>query len=478
MNTSLRSCQNSPYVSFPLRNSISDLHTYYNNINQQKPSISAKYNARPTNPNFKDSARTTGELDENMNSMIITYNDVKYTLNSAQITMNTHSDWLPSTVVNKIDFICTFENSLNIDPRFVITVVPIIIDNTITVDNPYLLGLAYMSEDPTYSLQSIFEGLTNFVFYTTCLEPHGDGAFVYVNTDGLKMTQQLYNNLLSVWTNQDLNVIQQKIQDNVTPLKSQINSIVKQIQSSSDIQQIQNQLANIQAAAQVPTINNLVETWPKYTPPYDIILNVPSKVITVPIPTKESFTNYKEGFQPSGIGSTPAGGLGASTPTSTPTSTNGLGAYVNGLIAEGETEDQIVSAIASYQSSAPTNQMKCVPLDADNAIDSSGNINFDAEGNVLLSNLEAQREAIKGANPNTNLISLANNVAIFLGVLIGVVGILYAVYRLILFIKGPIFGTSTPPPLPSGSENIGFYVIIGLIIGFCGFLVGAFSKSY
>ena len=477
MNTSLRSCQNSPIVSFPLRTSISDLNDYYSSINQQKPNITAKYNARANNPNFKDTARTTGEIDENMNSMIVTYNDVKYTLQSAQITMKTHDDWLPSQVLNKIDLICTFENSLNIDPRFVITVVPIVIDNTITVDNPYLLGLAYMSEDPTYSLQSIFEGLTNFVFYTTCLEPHGDGAFVYVNIDCIKMTQQLYNNLLSVWTNQDLNMIQQKIQDNVTPLKNNLNSLFKQIQQSSDIQQIQNQITNIQAATQIAPINSLVETWPKYTPPYDIILNVPAAVITDPVPTttSEGFTNFKEGFQSgtSAIGSTVSGGLGASTPTST----NGLGAYVNGLIAEGETEDQIASAIASYQSSAPTNQMKCVPLDADNAIDSSGNINFDAEGNVLLSNLEAQREAIKGANPSTNLNDLAENIAIFLGVLIGVVGIIYAIYRIIIFIKGPIFGSPTVP-LPVGSENTGFYVIIGLIIGFCGFLVGAFSKSY
>jgi len=455
MNTSLRSCQKSPIVSFPLRTSIHDLQTYYKSINQQKPNISAKYNARANNPNFKDSARTTGEIDENMNSMIVTYNDIKYTLQSVQLTLKTHDDWLDSKVVNKIDLICTFENSLDIDPRFVIIVVPIVIDNTITVDNPYLLGLAYMSQDSTYSLQSMFEGLNNFVFYTTCLEPHGDGAFVYVNTDTVKMTQQLYNQLLSVWTNQDLNTIQQKIQDNVTPLKNNLNSLFKQIQQSSDIQQIQNQLANIQASTQVSPINSLVETWPKYTPPYDIILNVPAAVITAPVPksNSEGFTNFKEGFQTSGIGSTPSGGLSSSSP---PTPSGTTTSTTSGTVDS-------------------TNSMKCVPLDIDNAIDSSGNINFDADGNVLLSNLEAQREAIKGANPSTNLKNLAEYVAIFLGVLIGVVGILYGISWIISVYQGII---GTPPLLPVGSENTGFYVIIGLIIGFCGFLVGAFSKSY
>ena len=145
MNTSLRSCQKSPIVSFPLRTSIHDLKNYYKSINQHKPNISAKYNARTNNPNFKDSARTTGEIDENMNSMIVTYNDIKYTLQSAQLTTNTHADWLDSKVLNKIDLICTFENTLDIDPRFVIIVVPIVIDNTISIDNPYLNGLAYMT---------------------------------------------------------------------------------------------------------------------------------------------------------------------------------------------------------------------------------------------------------------------------------------------------------------------------------------------
>jgi hypothetical protein len=467
MNTSLRSCQKSPIVSFPLRTSIHDLNDYYKSINQQKPNISAKYNPRANNPNFKDTARTTGEIDENMNSMIVTYNDIKYTLQSAQLTMKTHDDWLVSSLLNKIDFICTFENSLDIDPRFVIIVVPIVIDNTITVDNPYLNGLAYMTEDSTYSLQSIFEGLNNFVFYTTCLEPHGDGAFVYVNTDCIKVSQQLYNNLLSVWTNQDLNMIQHKIQDNVTPLKNNLNSLFKQIQQSSDIQQIQNQITNIQAATQVAPINSLVETWSKYTPPYDIVLNVPAAVIAPPVPTSssEGFTNFKEGFQSGssgGVGATGSGGLGGSSP-STSSGTTSSGTTSSGTTSSG-TRDS-------------TNSMKCVPLDLDNAIDSSGNINFDADGNVILSDLEAQREAIKGANPNTNLINLAEYVAIFLGVLIGVVGILYGIYRAILFIKGPIFGTPTVP-LPVSSENTGFYFIIALIIGFCGFLVGAFSKSY
>ena len=473
MNTSLRSCQKSPIVSFPLRTSIHDLNNYYKSINQQKPNISAKYNPRANNPNFKDTARTTGEIDENMNSMIVTYNDIKYTLQSAQLTMKTHDDWLVSSLLNKIDFICTFENSLDIDPRFVIIVVPIVIDNTITVDNPYLNGLAYMTEDSTYSLQSIFEGLNNFVFYTTCLEPHGDGAFVYVNTDCIKVSQQLYNNLLSVWTNQDLNMIQHKIQDNVTPLKNNLNSLFKQIQQSSDIQQIQNQITNIQAATQVAPINSLVETWSKYTPPYDIVLNVPAAVIAPPVPTTSS-----EGFQSGssdGVGATDSGGLGGSSPWIPDEKSFEISPEKSFEIPPKKSFK--ISSEKSSGTRDSTNSMKCVPLDLDNAIDSSGNINFDADGNVILSDLEAQREAIKGANPNTNLINLAEYVAIFLGVLIGVVGILYGIYRAILFIKGPIFGTPTVP-LPVGSENTGFYFIIALIIGFCGFLVGAFSKSY
>jgi len=443
MATSLRSCGNSQYVSFPLKTNINDLQTYYKNIKQQKPNINAKFNARLTNPNFKDQARTTGEIDESMNSMIVTYNDIQYTLQSAQLCMNTHSDWIDKSLVNKIDFICTFENTKDLDPRFVIIVVPIIIDNNITVDNSYFVGLAYMSEDQSYSLQSVFNGLNDFVFYTTCLEPHGDNAFVYINTDGLKMTQQLYNELLSAWTNQDLNLIQQKIQDNISPLKNNLKDLFSKIQQSSDIKEIQNQITNIQATAQTPVINSLIETWPKYTPPYDIILNVPSKVITLPTVT-EGFTNYKEGFQ--NIGSTSTGGL--------------------------ETNISNTSEIQNTQITHATTNMKCVPLDLDSAIDNSGNIHFDADGNVILSDIQAQRNNLQATTNTTT--NLAKYLSIIIGVLIGIGIILYGIYSLIQYIKPPI---SPHIPLPSESVNIGFYIIISLIIGFCGFLIGAFTAN-
>jgi hypothetical protein len=441
----LRSCGNSQYISFPLKTSISDLKSYYSSISQQKPNITATYTPRLTNPNFKDQARTTGEIDESMNSMIVTYNNITYTLHSAQLCLSTHTDWLDKNFNNKIDIICTFENTKDLDPRFVIIVVPLIIDNSITVNNPYLLGLSYMSQDSNYSLQTIFNGLNDFVFYTTCLEPHGDNAFVYVNTDGLKITQDLYNELLAVWTNQDLNTIQQKIQDNVAPLKTNLKDLFSKIQQSSDIQDIQKQISNIQSVAQTPVINNLVETWPKYTPPYDIVLNVPSKVITVPT-SSEGFQNI-ESFQ---VGSTSSGGLS--------------GGGTSG--ANGTSDGTVLTTTES------DNSIKCVPLDLDNAIDASGNINFDADGNILLSNIASQRTTQTSTNNTTNL---AKYLSIIIGVLIGIGIVIYAIYYLIDMIKIE-FGPHRLPALPSQTPHIGFFIIIGLIIGFCGFLIGAFTK--
>jgi len=59
-------------------------------------------------------------------------------------------------------------------------------------------------------------------------------------------------------------------------------------------------------------------------------------------------------------------------------------------------------------------------------------------------------------------------------VLIGVGIIIYGIYSLIKYIRPSL---SPNIPLPSESEHIGFYIIIGLIIGFCGFLIGAFTSN-
>ena len=169
MATSLNSCAGEAIVSFPLQTSISDLNSYYKQIKKQAPNLSMDFTARLNNPNFSDETRSSGEIDEPLNSMSVTYENSEYQLLNAQITIATHADWIPNTnpskpVQNKIDLIVTLESiKEGVAPRFVIIVVPIVVDDTASVNNPYLAGLAYLTNDSIYSLSSVLNGLKQYI---------------------------------------------------------------------------------------------------------------------------------------------------------------------------------------------------------------------------------------------------------------------------------------------------------------------------
>ena len=412
--TTFTGCANANYVSFPLQNSISDLTDYYKKITMPTPNISSTFAFRNTPPSYNDATRLTGELDEKLNAMSLTYNGNTYIVNSVQITLPTHTSWLivdPNNPrINKLDCIVTLENDQEEKRRFVIIVVPLLLDTTLTHDNDYLSGLSKLTNDPVYSLASIFTGLNDFFYYTTCLEPIGYTAFVYVNKDGVGMTQTLYTTLLSVWTNQDIYSIQTKINDTVSPIKNSITSLVKNISTLTDLTQIQDQVNQIQAVVQTPqTLRNpIVETWPKYRPPYDIILNVPVKIVT----QNEGFQNRNEGFE---IGSTSTGGLVVTTTT---TSSGGF-----------------VSETVDYTPPAPA------PAPA----------TVESPGINILSNTTILKYFIP-----------------FISILV--------VLALLFFFAIPYFFANhykTAMVQPTNVPNVGFYAISAVIVGFIGFLIGA-----
>ena len=455
MNT-MRSCTGSQNISFPLRTNITDISGYYATIHKDKPNINATFTARSTNPNFEDSARVSGAIDESRNSINITYNNINYYLQSIQICLATHTDWLltnndPSVKQsNKIDIVITMENTSDSDPRFFISTIPLIIDNTITVDNHYLQGLAYLTELNSYSVQSLFVGLVDNLFYTTCLEPHGDNAFVYVNTNGIRISNILYTSLLSIWTNQNLSTVQQKVLDTVGPLKKNITNYLQKINTSTDLKEIQYQLDNLQKASQTPTINPSVDTWPRYSPPYDIILNVPAKIITAS--TKEGFA--MEGF----------------ADTSTIGTTNGS-SLAGDYVEKDNTNNAPKNAQTVVTPTGPTQfslgNIQCVPLDID-AVDNAGNINFDTNNMILLSDVQIQRNALRNSAQigTSNLPNLLKGFGYFVVALIGVI-LLHLAYK-----HFHPSSTASSHLFPSDSKHYGLYAIILVIFAFTGFIIG------
>ena len=449
MATSLNSCAGEAVVSFPLQTSITDLKSYFKSIEQQKPNISIDYTARLDNPEFRDDSRTSGEINEPLNSISVTYNNNDYQLLNAQLTMATHAEWIPNStpskpIQNKIDLIITLETKKdNIQPRFVIIVVPIVVDDTASVNNPYLAGLAYLTNDSIYSLSSVFNGLTQYIDYTTCLAPHGDKAFVYVNIDTIKVNSDLYHNLLAVWTQQTLSSIQTRILDNLTPVQKNLSKLFQNVKNAKNLQEIQQQINNIQATAQNPVINSMVETWPRYSPPYDIILNVPSKSITANS-SVEGFQNMTEGFQ-----------------------------VHFSVVTNGNSSDSSDTTTRTVERA--TGELKCVPLDADDIVDPSGNIQFDGNGNVIFGQVEAARQRRRAEYESNQITSenLIKYTSYFFPPLIVIAGIYFFLWPII---QEQFFPTYSLPP---GSTRAGSFMVYALIFIFGGFLVGiAVAKAY
>jgi uncharacterized integral membrane protein len=134
-------------------------------------------------------------------------------------------------------------------------------------------------------------------------------------------------------------------------------------------------------------------------------------------------------------------------------------------------------APAASSTTRALSSMKCVPLDLDNVIDSSGNIAFDADGNVLLSDVQAQRVALRQAT-QTNKVSLQNLQTYFapvIAILLVLFLILYVVIPNVPIInQAYVFGRAV---LPEYTGEIGFYGLIAMIFAFSGFLIGAAITS-
>ena len=475
-----RSCPDTGNVSFPLKTTINNLQTFYDSI-KGSPNIYAEFNSKNSLPLYINDDRSNGEINESSSSMNVTYNNIKYNLINAQICLPTHTDWLlkysDTPILNKIDFIVTLENVNYIDPRFVIMVIPLVMDTTLTYDNDniYLTNLAQFTSVKPSSLEDLFNGLTHYFYYTTCLEPNGDNAFVYVNLDCIKISEILYYNLLALWTNTDIEIIQQNVKDNIIPpFKKTLN---KQIHSTSEI----------------PIINNNFENWPRYAPPYDIILNVTSRTMKFNI----------EPFQSSGsdnVGSTTtdlvAAGkaaqeaaaaakkaaeqeTAAAAAVGTDTEkTSAATAAASAETAAGLAQTAIAkAAAAAVELSLPIKSMKCVPLDIDNVIDSNGNINFDSDGNIKLSDVQAQRQALR-QTAQVNKVSMQNLQTYFaptIAILLILFLIMYVIIPNIPIVKN-VYALGSAV-LPDYTGEIGFYGLIALIFAFSGFLIGAAVTS-
>lgn len=448
--SSIRSCNGCTYVSFPLRMGIpaTELQDKYDKLKDCFSFLisSMQFRQRLDNPSFEDDARLSGRIDEDINSIEIKVNSIVYKLESIQITYPTHTDWIPkkttALIQNKLDIIITLYNINEQDPKYILYIIPLIIDNSVTSDNIYLQGLASLNQINLYSIESIFKGVPekDYVTYETCVG-QGDNIFVCFNYTGIKVSVNLYNSLLALWTNQDLTTIQRKIQDEIKKTKRKVQETLNNIRVSSNSEQALSEVTSLAGRLQEPSvINGSIDIWPIYVAPFLNQNTLPSSLVKdlecstlksncSSSSNIEAFTNM-EGFQ---VGGNP--GIPAVTPPPAPRSV-GIG------------------------------DLKCIALDIDGAITSDNKINFDAEGNIMLGNIQSQRNALR----NTAEVSKVNfeQLRIIGGSGLAILIAILIIFFLVQFVFGNLLQMNIGP-----ATQTGFYITFALIFGFSGFLIGA-----
>ena len=483
-----RQCDPKGNVSFPLRFESSNT----SNMPEQTPNLSMSFvgSKRKTNPKFEDNSRTSGGfLDETPSSFTITYLNNNYNLVSAQICLSTHSILLDQEKEkNIIDLILTLETqedvlSLPSSPsspssiatRFIIIVIPLLKydNNLVTTDNPYLSNILNENVPGNYSIENVFTGLTKFLWYETCLEPHGDNALAYISLEGIKLSENLYLNLLGVWKKQSPYDIQNSLETAITNIKTNINNFCRTTTNENNVNDLNNSINTLQASVYVPKRNPSIESWSRYMAPYDIVLSVQTNPVV-----RSSMSQRVEGFQainPSqtvtGVYVTTSGGTGAQRQINLRPTTG-----------DQPTEAEILNDLTRISRDSvdgkaiDLNQFKCVSLDMDGAVDENGKINFDTMGKPL-TDLYKKRIALK-EDAKVNKVSTDELYKYYAYILAGLVGIVI-LGLVINFVIGYFRNNSTNGSsiIPNNTGQIGFYLIMTFIMGSIGFLIGASVTS-
>jgi len=453
---SVRSCNGCTYVSYPLRISIpaNKLNDEYEKIKDCFSFLISSLSFKPRfdNPNFEDEARLSGRIDEDINAIEMNVKGIIYKLESVQISLPTHPDWIPNSdiskrIQNKLDITVTLYNINEEDPKYIIFVIPLIVDNSVTQDNTYLQGLAYLNEMNLYSIETIFRGVPDkdYVTYETCVG-EGDNIFVCFNYTGIKISTTLYNSLLALWTNQNLSTIQKKIQDIIKKTKKKVQDTLNNLRATTSTpEQALAAVNNLAGELSSPSvINSAIDIWPIYVAPFIRQNTLPSTLVN-----KIECSTFK-----------------ANCPSSDVEGFNNMEKFrsIEGFISA--PPQIILPAPAPAPSSHLVANIKCVPLDLDGVITSDNKINFDAEGNLKLSDIQSKRDALR----NTAEVSKINYEQLRLigGWGIAAFIVLLVIFFLVQFVFGNILQTNIGP-----MTQVGFYICISMIFTFSGFLIGA-----
>jgi hypothetical protein len=469
MSSNERQCNPTENISFPLRFDSSNI----TNIPQQTPNISMSFNSKRINPKFEDESRTSGGfLNEIPNSFTIEYLNSRYSLVSSQICLSTHSILLANdTPKNIIDIIFTLESEeINeSSPRFIIVVVPLLKyeNSLVSVDNAYLASILNQDVSGNYSINQLFTGLNKFLWYQTCLEPHGDKALAYINLQGIKVSENLYLNLLGVWKKESPYDIQKSLGIAISNIKNSITNFCQTTSDKNSVGDLNNSINTLQASVYVPKRNPSIESWPRYMAPYDVVLSVQ----TNPIITSSMTT---EGFQTqtiTGVYVTNSGGARQEI------NLDSIQTQGSNPVSESDIRNDLtrISQNSVDGQNIDLGEFKCIPLDMDGAIDNN-RIHFDSMG-IPLTDLYTRRNALR-SDAQVNKVSTDKLETYFAYGLAAIIGfVLLGLAIRFIYTQWINKSTVAASIIPDNTSKIGFYLIMGFIMAFAGFLIGAAITS-
>jgi hypothetical protein len=469
MSSSERQCNPEGNVSFPLRFNSSNITS----IPQQTLSLSMSFNSRIINPKFEDESRTSGGfLNETPNSFTIRYSNSSYFLVSSQICLSTHSILLgDDKSKNIVDIILTLETEeiTDLSPRFIIVVIPLLKyeNSLVSLDNVYLGSIQNQDISGNYSIRQLFSGLNKFLWYQTCLEPHGDNAIAYVNLQGIKVSENLYLNLLGVWKKESPYDIQKSLETGIKNIKNNITDFCQTTSGEDNINNLNNSINTLQASVYVPKRNSSIETWSRYMAPYDIVLSVQ----TNPVITSSMTT---EGFQTqtiTGVYLTDSGGATREINLDT------VSRQTENPVSEEDIRNDLrrISQNSVDGQNIDLGEFKCVSLDMDGAIENN-RIHFDSMG-IPLTDLYTRRNALRN-EAQVNKVSTDKLETYFAYALAGIIGfVLLGLAIRFIYTQWINKSAAASSIIPDNTSKIGFYLVMAFIMGFSGFLIGAAATS-
>jgi hypothetical protein len=204
------SCPSGAITRFPLQLSATITDLLYDGVTEPI-TMDIQWAARSTPPMFID-PKIESKTDEvgagNTNLTTLRFKNSNYTVSSVQFIKASHTSWilpLSSQALNKEDIVITFATTSSTYQYSHITfVIPILRDGTTT--NPtYLNGLSDPNTNGPFSLQSCFpsNSRARFAFYAICLAGYSStspsqNAYVFVSTDGIKVSSALMTKILSI----------------------------------------------------------------------------------------------------------------------------------------------------------------------------------------------------------------------------------------------------------------------------------------